>query len=347
MIPETLQRLIDRWLDGDLSGEEEHQLRQSMESTPGALEYLVDRSLLHAMLATSVASVPPPMFVELDAAAKFDVSSNASIQRPSPWFAQTWLWVASMTVACLLMIPMLFYSSVVAGPSDLVQKTLAEYRAAADRCYAVHVEMENRPGRNRFRGRAGSADSKLWVRGDGFVQIFESSGTQLVWGRNLEGSVWFTIAGRSAAIFRANEIPEVLQDLCDLRTLDVSTLLESLLRDYELKYTDRNDDVHTILASPRPGDRNSKYGTVEIEIDPRSRLVRRVSLERLNDKRSIAVISFYLQEVRQREESFYEVESHLQSDAEVLQPGFRLGKRSELLREFLSYLRSSNAWRIK
>lgn len=346
MIPESLQRQIDRWLDGDLSGEERIFLRESIERTPGALEYLVDRSILHAMLAKSVAFDIPQFAAELDASNR-ESSPNVSLPRTTTWFTQPWLWVSSVTVVCILLIPMLFSPSVVASPFELVNKTLAEYRGAVDRCYTVNVEPEDRLGRNRFKGKNVSNDSKLWVRGNAFVQIFESPGAPLVWGRDLQGSVWFTIAGRSAAVFRENEIPEILQDLCDLRTLDITTLLESLLRDYDLKYTDRNEDLHTILATRRPGITNSKYGEIEIEIDASSRLIRRVVLERLKDKRAVAVLIFSLDEVGQREASFYSVESHLQSNADVLQPGFQLGKRSELLREFLLNLRSSNTGRNK
>jgi hypothetical protein len=233
--------------------------------------------------------------------------------------------------------------NVVASPAELVQRTLAEYRAAIDRCYAVKVEAEGRPLRKRLPGRAVPADSKLWVRGNSFVQFFDSSGDQLVWGRNAQGAVWFTLSGKSAAIFEANEIPDVLQDVCDLRTLDVTTLLESLLRDYDLKYTDREDSNQTILASPRPEVSNSKYGTVEIEIDTRSGLIRRVSLERLRAKRVLVVISFSLEEIQNREDSFYEVRTHLPPNADVLERGTGFGRRSDLLREFLRKLRFPNA----
>jgi hypothetical protein len=238
---------------------------------------------------------------------------------------------------------MLLLPNVVASPAELVQKTLAEYRTAIDRCYAIKVETEGRPLRKRLPGRAVPADSKLWVRGNSFVQFFDSSGDQLVWGRDAQGAVWFTLSGKSAAIFEANEIPEVLQDVCDLRTLDVTTLLESLLRDYDLKYTDREDSNRTILASPRSDVSNSKYGTVEIEIDTRSGLIRRVSLERLRAKRVLAVISFSLEEIQNREDSFYEVRTHLQPNAGVLERGTGFGRRSDLLREFLQKLRFPNA----
>jgi len=342
MIPDSLRQQIDQWLDGDLPEGEQARLKESLEQAPEALEFLSDRALLHTMLSKSAVFDFLPLNAVLDYS-EVDHSSKKPLLRPYRSLAQPWIWASSATVACLLLISMLLLPNVVASPAELVQKTLAEYRTPMDRCYAIKVETEGRPLRKRLPGRAVPADSKLWVRGNSFVQFFDSSGDQLVWGRDAQGAVWFTLSGKSAASFEANEIPEVLQDVCDLRTLDVTTLLESLLRDYDLKYTDREDSNHTILASPRAEVSNSKYGTVEIEIDSRSGLIRHVSLERLRAKRVLAVISFSLEETQNREDSFYDVRTHLQRNAEVLKRGSGFGKRSDLLREFLQKLRFPNA----
>lgn len=346
MISEVLQRQIDQWLDGDLSSDEQDRLKESLEQIPEAMVFLSDRALLHAMLSKSIAWGPSSSSVvpEPSLPAPLPVGS---LPEPNRWYAHTWIWASSATVVCLLLISILFLPSVFASPVDLVQKTLIEYRAPIDRCYTVKVEADARLGRNKLRGRPGQSDSKLWVRDNSFVQIFDSLGDSLVWGRGRQGSVWFTIAGKSAAIFQAGEIPETLEELCDLRTLDITTLLESLLRDYDLRFTGRTDRLRTIFANPRPGVTNSKYGAIEIEIDPQSRLVHRVTLERLKDQRPVATVSFVLEEIQPRDESFYNVRSHLQDDADVMESGTRFGKRSELLREFLLKLRLSNASRIK
>lgn len=342
MIPDTLRQQIDQWLDGDLPEGERARLKESLEQIPEALEFLSDRALLHTMLARSAAVDSLPLNAALDYS-EVDHSSKKPFLQPYRLLAQPWICASSITVACLLLISILLPPIVVASPAALVQKTLAEYRTAIDRCYAVKVETEGRPLRKRLPGRAVRADSMLWVRGNSFVQFFDSSGDQLVWGRDAQGAVWFTLSGKSAAIFEANEIPDALQDVCDLRTLDVTTLLESLLQDCDLKYTDREDSNHTILASPRPEVSNSKYGTVEIEIDTRSGLIRRVSLERLRAKRVLAVISFSFEEIQNREDSFYELRTYLQPNAGVLERGTGFGRRSDLLREFLQTLRFPDA----
>jgi hypothetical protein len=70
-------------------------------------------------------------------------------------------------------------------------------------------------------------------------------------------------------------------------------------------------------------------------------------MERLKDQSPVATVSFSLEEIQQRDESFYNLRSHLQDGADVLEPVTRFGKRSELLRDFLQKLRQSNVSRIK
>jgi hypothetical protein len=322
-----------------LPQEDETQLTLSLENFPEALEYMTDRAILHQMLAKSVSYNSLPVDLQINPAAISSSSSNTPVEGGG-WLSHPWMWAASAIAVCLLLISIVPIPNLVASPVDLVQKTLIEYQSPTDRCYSVKVEMESRLRRNKFPRRTHPSDSLLWVRGSSFVQIFESPGDQLVWGRNTAGSVWFTISGRSAAIFEESEIPQVLQDLCDLRSLEFTSLLESLLEHYDLEYIHREEKIHIISAHPRPEAGPSKYGTVEIEIDADSRLIRRVEMERLVDNRLIAVVCFTLQETQQRDEAQYDVTAHLVPNSRILDRQSRFGQRSDLLREFLQKLRS-------
>ncbi|MFM8933022.1 MAG: hypothetical protein ACKOS8_14235, partial [Gemmataceae bacterium] len=121
--------------------------------------------------------------------------------------------------------------------------------------------------------------------------------------------------------------------------LQLRKLLASMLREYELQYSNRDWATSTIFARRRPEAIPQKYGNVEIEIEPDTLLVRRVTLERLKENRAVAVVNFVLEEVRSSEEGLYELNSHLQPDGRVLDRTARLGRRVELLREFQQRLR--------
>jgi len=339
MIPDTLRMQIDQWLDGDLSLAEEALLKEQLETLPEAVEFFSDRALLHSMLSKSALIAFPELDVLLETSVS-GVPADTPLIPARGGIMPTWLWAPFATAICLLLISLFFLPTVFASPAGLVRKTLAEYRSIIDRCYVVKVEGDGRLRRSRLKGRIVPTDSKLWVRGKSFVQIFDSSDKTLMWGRDEQGSVWFTIAGKSAAVFEADRVPDALQELCDLRTLDMTTLLESLLQDYQLEYAENKNGIHTIIAKPIARISNAKYGTVEIEIDARLHLVRRVTLERLNEDRLVAVISFSLDKIQQHETAFYDVRTHLVEDANVLEQGSRFGDRLELLKAFLLKMRS-------
>ena len=338
MIPDSLKQDIDRWLDGDLALEEGPRLREELESTPNALEFFGERALLHQMLAISRSPLTnfknEPTGFDSIAHPRREVST-----RSNPGAYRAWVLASFVVAASLLFASFLFLPTATASPSVLVQKTLSEYQPSLDRCYSVKVDAGKRLMRNGFRGRFLPLDSKLWVRGDSFVQLFDHQGEQLVWGRDSGGSLWFSISGSSAVVFDADEMPPIFQELFDLRSLHLGKLLESLLLDYELQYSSRDGKTSTIFARPLPGMMLSKFGAVEIEIEPDTLLVCRVTLERLKEGRPVAVVNFVLEEVRSREDSLYELKTHLQPDGRILDRTARLGRRVELLREFQQRLR--------
>jgi len=323
MMPEPVRQQIDRWFDGELSEAEQDQLRQTLETLPEALDYFSDRGLLHQLLAkTSAFSDPAAVLPEPRATRR------------------TLLWAAAIAAGCLALCCLLLLPPAVASPAELVRRTLAEFQSTADRCYTVSVESGAGLRRAGFRRQFRLTDSTLWVRGNRFTQTFEADAGQLIWGRNARGAVWFNMSGKSAAVFESDEVPEPLADACELRTLQLPTLLETLLRDYDLEYSSRDSRTNRILAQPRSATASTKYGTIEIEIDPQSLLVQRVTLERLSDQRLMAVVSFSLVEVKSRDESLYELTGHLQPAATVLDRHARIGSRSELLRVFLQRIRA-------
>jgi hypothetical protein len=250
------------------------------------------------------------------------------------------VWASSAAIVCLLLITLFLLPDAIASPAVIVQKTLNAFQTEIDRCYTVKVDAEVPLRRNRLFRRAIPSDSKLWVRGSQFVQTYEDIDEPIAWGRDERGAVWFTVSGETVAVFEANEIPEVLQELCELRCLQLSNLLESLLRDYELEYANGEEGSQVILAKPRSNSPNLKYGVIEVEVELKSLLVRRVTLERMKDSRPVAAISFILEKTEQQQESLYDLQTHSKINSQVWDRGSRPGKRAELLKDFLQKLRN-------
>ena len=329
MITAELKQRLDLWLDGELPSEEVALLQSELENSPDAVAFLADRAILNELLVRAAATDP--------------LSGELHVQ-PDPqrrrWFVRTSTWAAATAaVATLFLVSLAMVPKAAASPMELVQRALAACQALLDRRYTVEIEPNTVLRRGPFRQRTATPASTLWVRGSQFIQIFDSPVGKLVWGRDVEGAVWFTLSERAGAIFKAGEVPEQLEEICELRTLDLQNLLENLLSDFELEQSQQEGDNYRIEARPKPGRKSSKFGPVELEIERGTSLVRRASVERLIEGRTIAVVSFSLEEVASQNDSLYEMKTYLQPDAEVLDRSSRRGRRSELLREFMQQIR--------
>jgi hypothetical protein len=329
MITAELKQRLDLWLDGELPAEEVSMLQKELENSPDAVAFLADRAILNQLLVRAGGT---------------ETLAGETHVQPAPhrrrWFLRTSTWAAvTSAVATLFLVSLAMVPKAAASPMELVQRALAACQALLDRRYTVEVEPNTVLRRNPFRQRTATSASTLWVRGSQFVQIFDSPVGKLVWGRDAQGAVWFTLSERAGAIFKAGEVPEQLEEICELRTLDLQNLLENLLSDFELEQSQQEGDNYRIEARPKPGRKSSKFGPVELEIERGTSLVRRASVERLIEGRTVAVVSFSLEEVASQNDSLYEMKTYLQPDAEVLDRSSRRGRRSELLREFMQQIR--------
>ena len=323
MIGDDIRLKIDRWLDGDLPETDEAALGQALENDPDSLALLADRAMLHALLQEATGRV---------------VVAGGRIGTRRK-FVQPLAWIAAAAAACAVLGGLMSLPQATASPAAVVKQALEACRTLLDRRYAVRIEPAQ-PGLRNPAGRPlPSRESTLWARDARFVQSLEVSGRTLVWGRDVRGAVWFAVSRRAVAVFEADEIPDPLRELCDLRTLDLETLLASLLADFDLERTGRTASTDTIVARPHPGTGPSKFGPVEIEIDRQSSLVRSVVLERRHREWAVAVARFTLEETASREDVRYEWRTHVDPDAEVRDRGSALGARRELLGEFLRLLR--------
>ena len=144
--------------------------------------------------------------------------------------------------------------------------------------------------------------------------------------------MWFAVSSRAVALFAPDEIPDGLRDVCDLRTLDLATLLETILEGHDLRRVG-GDRTDTILAHPRrPA---GKIGAVTIEIDRESLRVTGATLERRARGRPVATVRFTLEETGAVAEATYDWRSHVDADATILDRSSARGSRRDLLAEFL------------
>jgi hypothetical protein len=316
---------IDRWLDGDLPEADEAALQVVLENDRESVAFLAHRAVLHGLLR--------------DAAGRAVVVGGCVEPRRRWSLGRHVVWVAAAALVCTIVVGLASLPQATASPVAVVQKALDACSTLLDRRYAVRIE----PSRSALRTGAGRSlvpwESTLWARDARFVQSMEVADRHLVWGRDARGAVWFSVSRRAVAVFEADEIPDTLRELCDLRTLDLETLLASLLAEFDLERTGLTASTDMIVARPRAGTGPSRFGSVELEIDRESMLVRSVVLERRHRDRQVAIVRFTLEETASGKEAEYEWHSHVDPDAEVCDRRSALGARRELLAEFLRLLR--------
>jgi hypothetical protein len=322
-IGDDIRLLVDRWLDGDLPEADEAGLLRTLEGDAESVAHLADRAVLHGLLrGTGGGAV---------------VADERVRTRRS--FGPRAAGIMAVVVACVILGGLATFRPAAASPVAVVQKALEACRTVVDRRYSVRIE----PSRPTLRGAAGRSPAPrewtLWVRDGRFVQIMDVAGRPVVWGRDALGAVWFAVSRGEVAVFGADEIPESLEEACDLRSLDLETLLASLLTDFGLERTGRTGAMDIIVGRPRDGAGRSKFGAVEIEVDREAALVRSVVLERLHRGAAVATMRFTLEETGSRSDSLYEWQDHVDRDAEVRGRGLPPGGRRELLTEFLRLLR--------
>jgi hypothetical protein len=228
---------------------------------------------------------------------------------------------------------LMFSSSGTASAAAVVQRALKVHASLLDRCYRVELRGE----------RDGDApprqESLLWTRGDRFWNQLQADGKTAAWGRDESGGVWFALSPKVGARLAANEVPEPLQTACDLRSVQLESLLREILAGFELRREPASAGIDLIHAQPKAGSTASRYGAALLEVDAHTHVLRRVELQRTHQGRAVATVSFTLVESSLQDDASYTLEGHLEADAAIHDRTAGRGQRGPVIAEFLNFIR--------
>ncbi|MBM3858788.1 MAG: hypothetical protein FJ395_03955 [Verrucomicrobia bacterium] len=247
------------------------------------------------------------------------------------WLA--WLSRRPLMAAAACLVFMAILGAVLFLPQTsaaaIVRRALKTHAAALDRCYRVQVRGEHdsaSPPRQ---------ESLLWTRGDRFWIQLQAAGKTVAWGRDESGGVWFALSPTEGARLDADEVPEQLALACELRSLEVESLLQSILAGFELRREPANAGGYVIHAELKPGRTHPKYHSALLEVDAQSGVLRRVVLHRAYRGRPVAVVSFAFVEATLNDEASYTLAGHLAPDATIYDRKSGRGKRLQLIAKLL------------
>ncbi len=225
-----------------------------------------------------------------------------------------------------------------ASAEVLVRQAERTHDLPVDRCYLITHQPE--PGlADRFPLLAQSRETRLWTRGDRFWMDSVAPAPlhrRWSWGRDDRHRVWLTRSRDEGVRFDPDEVPEGLSVACDMLSMQPAPLLGALLADFNLTLDASPTapaGVRVVRAELKPGHTHPTLRAAVLEIDAESKVLQKVTLSRALRGVPLATVTFTLVETGQLADDQYQLEGHLDRDAQVYthdnQP---LRRRAVLLR---------------
>ena len=195
-------------------------------------EQIDPRPLFHAIMARSTTGGGPG-----SAAASAPLAPAAPPRKIGVAHAARFLASAAALAACLLLGLYLApaWQTHAATAEELVREARVAHRQPLDRCYLVELRAwsllnERAPQREAFR------TNRLWTRGDRFWMESANPAARWAWGRDDRGGIWIAaFEGRAGIRLDADEVPHSLDAACDVMSMRPDTLLDDVLRDFDLR----------------------------------------------------------------------------------------------------------------
>jgi hypothetical protein len=338
---EADRELIDRWLDGELPSDEEVRLASRLEADSEAVSYLARRAHLHGALRQAVQR--SALQQKALAMVEFPPSRERHDLAALPqrrWRPTKASWAAAVSLAVLMVgSSVMWLGQAKASPSDLVRQALGAHSATLDRCYRVEIRAESGRREAAGAGLPAQPETLLWTRGDRFWNQIRVGEQLVAWGRDEQGGVWFTLSPEAGARLAREEVPEPLALACELRSLELESLLRSILADFDLRRDPASGGGDLIHAELKEGRTHPRYRSALLELDAQSHVLRRVVLHRAHNGRAVAAVEFTLIKTTLNDDASYTLAGHLAPDAAIYDRQSGHGQRGRLINQFLRFVR--------
>jgi len=247
-----------------------------------------------------------------------------------------WVWGITSAAAVVVAGLVLFQSgSAPASAEVLINTAKVRSLEPVDRCYQVRIEADPEV-QERDPVLPAVREGKLWTRGDRFYMVPLGVPREVAWGRDEKGRVWIANARRMAVRFEADEVPPQLAHACDLRGMQVETLLGELLADFDLTREGpvayEGNSLEIVRAILKPDRGHKTLHAARLEIDNRSGVLHRVILYRTR-----TVVTFTLVETTAPDDSRFRLEKYLDEGATILTKDQAPPRRLEMIRRNLQF----------
>lgn len=302
---------------------------------PQRPEHEID-SLVRAYLRRQGETVDPAAMLRRVRAAQPQVA------RPSRNWGRALLGLSAAAAVLLIIFVGQYFGPTPArasvSPEAIVLQTKKVHEAVIDRCYLVQFIPEPTGPLSRLPRLAQKWEGRLWTRGDRFFfHPGEEDSSSWVFGCDHAARVWLVHGHRHAVRFAQKDLPSELALLCDACSMDVGTILDDLLARHHLTHERIRGDspIDRIRAELRPQERPRGLRSAVLEIDARTRVLRRLELHRTGRKgEPLVTVHAKLIDTTPQPDALYTAEGHLPKGARVF--SLRLRPLQKLLfRKFM------------
>ena len=199
--------------------------------------------------------------------------------------------------------------------TELIREAKAAHEIEKlDRCYDVNADWDATPFQRRFPFRPIAKKAKLWTRGDQFfVEATFADGVPVKWGQEKSGRVWILPRPDRVLVYEPDDLAEPLARFCEMMSLRLVSTLADMLETYDLKRETAGPDEPIRIAAELRGNPNSplpRISKVAIELDPKTKMVRKAVLTRSMNGDTLGSIEFTLLETAAPDKVKYDYAAH-------------------------------------
>jgi hypothetical protein len=214
----------------------------------------------------------------------------------------------------------LVFSPEPAGAYALVRDAEQALGQAKDRCYRVSSDVP--PAWLKSNPFLGSGDETLvFTRGDRFRVVTKDHGREIAWGQDEKRNVWVVDNGLVGFNFEQGEAPQLLGRQRAYLSLNVRQLVKRFLDDFDLTFENgraaEGKQMVRVHARRKPEKESIPISSAWIEIDRKTKIIRRLELERAKPGLRPGGFTFTLVEQTALADDAYRVEGNLAEGGEV------------------------------
>lgn len=219
-----------------------------------------------------------------------------------------------------------------ASAETLVRDAQQAHALAVDRRYRIDLVAD--PAMLERFPLLRPQQEMLWTRGDRFWIEVNFPERRWAWGQDDRGSIWLACFPDRGVRFAAGEMPDSLAAGVSVRSLHFETLLRDVLQDFDLQRQSSEGRLQRIRAELKPGHTHVTLRWAELDIDPDTKVVNRLVLQRTFHGIDIGTVTFTLEETGTQPDAAYQLEGHVNAGAVVLTRDQRLQRMSTLFEHF-------------